>query len=160
MHFYFVLHCKISSCWSVWQGWSRVQAGDVRLPSLQLCILICIPLCFFDTLNQPPPQCLFPIYAFYANSTEGNDAVRAHFIGVLMISLFFGSLCAAMRRAGSARVLRSTPVSCASSPPASETRVRAAPPVFPRRSSKRRVFAPMEGGVSSATRVGPVKLHV
>ncbi len=76
-----------------------------------------------------------------------------------MISLFFGSLCAAMQRAGSARVLRSTLVSCASSPPASETHVHAAPPVFPRRGLKQCVFAPTEGGVSSAMRVGPVKVH-
>lgn len=111
----------------------------------------------FLTLSIPPMP--LPNLCFLRKLTEGNDAVRVHFIGVLMISLFFGSLCAAMRRAGSARVLRSTPVSCASSPPASETRVRAAPPAFPRRSSKQRVFAPTEGEVSSATRVGPVKVH-
>lgn len=115
------------------------------------------PLLFWH--SYPPPQCPFPMYAFYANSTDGNDAVRVHFIGVLMISLFcffsphFGSLCVVMRRTGSVRVLRSTPVSCASSPPASETRVHAAPPVFPRHSSKRRVFAPTEGRVSSAMKV-------
>lgn len=117
------------------------------------------PLLFW---HSQPPQCPFPIYAFYTNSTEGNDAVRVHFIGVLMISVFFfphfGSLCAVMRRTGSVRVLRSTPVSCASSSPASETRVRAVPPAFPRHSSKRRVFAPTEGRVSSAMRVGPIKV--
>lgn len=51
-----------------------------------LCSHLYSPLLFW---HSQPPQCPFPIYAFYANSTEGNDAVRVHFIGVLMISLFF-----------------------------------------------------------------------
>lgn len=41
---------------------------------------------------SPRPFISFPIFAFYANSTEVNDAVRVHFIGVLTISLFLISV--------------------------------------------------------------------